>query len=909
MNRGRRGLRMDANSKGIPVIVVPAVSDENTSQIILTNNTLNYAVDPTSDDAVVLMAAADATYNDIDKVLIRYQLPDGTFSEIATLASVKANPDSDDQFLFTLSGESQVKVDNIVNTGSFSYDAEHVSGVSEGYYSPYEARSVLSGKEKKDLSRNVETLWGNLASVLARQGSKAITPSAKSTINSIISENPVAALNIIITRYGRQAGMGLHDFSYFIDLIETSNDLDSYVKKAISVSQELLVAPIQATQESAQDAALSMKEDLTKAQNDMMTRLKIDAHRKEIKKLTAELNGTEEQENESPEEKYTRLLDEKIEAGLLSDQIIAKCREEIQRLSSQAHGQTALNVLRGLLEYFPFGKDEIDRPSAEDAEQLLNEGHYGQDDVKKMILEYIIVELYKSKMDDPNYQGKPILLNGAPGIGKTTLAKSIAKATGRKFAAIACGGVSDTKLLTGHSSTYVGSKNGRIVQAFIDSGTEAPLLLLDEIDKIERGHNGDPSSVLMRLTDPSQNNHFEDEFFSVEFDLSKARIIATSNYIHKVDPVLRDRFEVIDLEGYSLDEKIEIIRNFVAPKEMEGAGLTKDTFTLSDDAVKYIIENYTNVSEPGVRTLEKIVQKVCRKAVKDIVQNGNTSVQITPEVLADPDWLGPSRARKPDVPQEDTVGWTTALAFSMAGGSAFPIKAELSRSVGTKSEKPIIRNKKLGDDMQYSIDSVHTIYKNLLERIKLSDEFNEQARKGFIDDLRQNFDIHADVTVDGPVDGPSAGVTFTTALVSRALNMPIDCKVAMTGKVDPRGNVKAIGGLEQKIPAARVAGMKKVIIPKENEKDYERLKPDQKAGVEVVFADTIEDVLKAAIPGIEKVIDFDQKLDQPTLPAVKALIEQKGAQSVTANDNEQGTVLAEEAPKKVTSRRSSPRLG
>ena len=900
---------MDANSKGIPVIVVPAVSDENTSQIILTNNTLNYAVDPTSDDAVVLMAAADATYNDIDKVLIRYQLPDGTFSEIATLASVKANPDSDDQFLFTLSGESQVKVDNIVNTGSFSYDAEHVSGVSEGYYSPYEARSVLSGKEKKDLSRNVETLWGNLASVLARQGSKAITPSAKSTINSIISENPVAALNIIITRYGRQAGMGLHDFSYFIDLIETSNDLDSYVKKAISVSQELLVAPIQATQESAQDAALSMKEDLTKAQNDMMTRLKIDAHRKEIKKLTAELNGTEEQENESPEEKYTRLLDEKIEAGLLSDQIIAKCREEIQRLSSQAHGQTALNVLRGLLEYFPFGKDEIDRPSAEDAEQLLNEGHYGQDDVKKMILEYIIVELYKSKMDDPNYQGKPILLNGAPGIGKTTLAKSIAKATGRKFAAIACGGVSDTKLLTGHSSTYVGSKNGRIVQAFIDAGTEAPLLLLDEIDKIERGHNGDPSSVLMRLTDPSQNNHFEDEFFSVEFDLSKARIIATSNYIHKVDPVLRDRFEVIDLEGYSLDEKIEIIRNFVAPKEMEGAGLTKDTFTLSDDAVKYIIENYTNVSEPGVRTLEKIVQKVCRKAVKDIVQNGNTSVQITPEVLADPDWLGPSRARKPDVPQEDTVGWTTALAFSMAGGSAFPIKAELSRSVGTKSEKPIIRNKKLGDDMQYSIDSVHTIYKNLLERIKLSDEFNEQARKGFIDDLRQNFDIHADVTVDGPVDGPSAGVTFTTALVSRALSMPIDCKVAMTGKVDPRGNVKAIGGLEQKIPAARVAGMKKVIIPKENEKDYERLKPDQKAGVEVVFAETIEDVLKAAIPGIEKVIDFDQKLDQPTLPAVKALIEQKGAQSVTANDNEQGAVLAEEAPKKVTSRRSSPRLG
>lgn len=897
------------NNNSIPVIVIPAVSKKDKSQIILTNFQQNFTVSMDADEAIILAAAADAN-EPLETVIVRYELPDGTFSDIGTLVTVSTveNQDySSGQISYKLSGQAQVKIDNVVSTGVLSFDDELIQNVNEAYYSAYEDTKSFGGLDPKRLKKDVKDLWGNMASILGRQQSGGVTPAINSSINAIIDENPVAGLNYILCRFGRQTGMGTQDFSYFMDLIETSNDKKVYIQKAIQASQDLLLAPVAASQEARRNAAQNMQEDMQKMQMDMQRRLQLEAHMKEVKRLRAELNGAgSEEAAESPEEKYTRLLDEKIAEGVLSEQIISKCREEIERLSSQVHGQTALNVLRGLLEHFPFGKDEIDRPSAEEAETLLNEGHYGQDDVKKMILEYIIVELYKAKMEDPNYNGKPILLNGAPGIGKTTLAKSIAKATGRKFAPISCGGVSDTKVLTGHSSTYVGSKNGRIVQAFIDAGTEAPLLLLDEIDKIERGQNGDPSAVLMRLTDPSQNDQFEDEFFAVNFDLSKARIIATSNYIHKVDPVLRDRFEIVDLEGYSLDEKVEIIRNFVAPKEMTEAGLTETSFTLDDDAVKYIIENYTNVSEPGVRTLEKIVQRVCRKAVKEIVQTGNTSVNITPEVLSDPEWLGPSRARKPDVPQEDTVGWTTALAFSMAGGSAFPIKAELSKSVGSKTEKPIVRNKKLGDDMQYSIDSVHTVYKNLLEKIRLTDEFNEEARKGFIETLRQDYDIHADVTVDGPVDGPSAGVTFTTALVSRALNLPIDCKVAMTGKIDPRGNVKAIGGLEQKIPAARVAGMTKVIIPEENRKDYDRLKPDQKAGVEVVFASKIEDVLRAAIPGIDKVIDFDAKSDQPTLPMVEEILKQRDSQKAAVNDNVASVGSADD--KKVVTSPKSPRF-
>ena len=502
-----------------------------------------------------------------------------------------------------------------------------------------------------------------------------------------------------------------------------------------------------------------------------------------------------------------------------------KAKSELQKLKMMSPMSAEATVLRSYIEWLtnvPWNKRSPVKKDLSRAEVVLNEDHYGLEKVKERILEYLAVQQRVKKL-----KGPILCLVGPPGVGKTSLGQSVAKATGRKYVRMALGGVRDEAEIRGHRRTYIGSLPGKLIQKMAKVGVKNPLFLLDEIDKMSSDMRGDPASALLEVLDPEQNNSFSDHYLEVDYDLSDVMFVATSNSMNIPGPLL-DRMEVIRLSGYTEDEKLNIAKNHLIGKQMERNGLKAKELEITDSAVIGMIRYYTR--EAGVRSLEREVSKVCRKAVKDILlTKSKDKVVVNQDNLKD--YLGVQRFDYGKADKDNQIGQVTGLAWTQVGGDLLTIETTAVPGKGKMTSTG-----SLGDVMQESIQAAMTVVRSHAEKLRINDDFYEKR------------DIHVHVPEGAtPKDGPSAGIAMCTALVSTLTGNPVKCEVAMTGEITLRGEVLAIGGLKEKLLAAHRGGIKTVVIPKDNERDLEEIPENVKKDLSIHPVKWIDEVLDIAL--------------------------------------------------------------
>jgi len=517
-------------------------------------------------------------------------------------------------------------------------------------------------------------------------------------------------------------------------------------------------------------------------------------------------------------------LEEKISRLKLSKEARTKAEGELKKLRNMSPMSAEATVVRNYLDWLlniPWGKSKKVRADIHVAEQVLDTDHYGLEKVKERILEYLAVQQRTKKI-----RGPILCLVGPPGVGKTSLGKSIAKATGRDFVRVSLGGVRDEAEIRGHRRTYIGSMPGKVIQSMKKAGSNNPLFLLDEIDKMGADFRGDPSSALLEVLDPEQNNTFNDHYLEVDYDLSKVMFVTTANTLNIPGPLM-DRMEIIRLSGYTEDEKIEIAKRHLISKQLEQNGIKKGEWEISDEALRDLIRYYTR--EAGVRSLERELAKLVRKAIRELVGGETKKVRVTAENLGD--FSGVRRFRYGIAEEEDSVGVVTGLAWTEVGGELLSIESVLVPGKG----KMTITGK-LGDVMQESIQAAASFVKSRATTFGIHPRIFEKR------------DIHIHVPEGAvPKDGPSAGVGMVTSIVSVLTNNPVRKDIAMTGEVTLRGRVFAIGGLKEKLLAALRGGIKTVLIPKDNEKDLAEVPDNVKAGLQIIPVSTVEEVLQHAL--------------------------------------------------------------
>jgi ATP-dependent Lon protease len=518
-------------------------------------------------------------------------------------------------------------------------------------------------------------------------------------------------------------------------------------------------------------------------------------------------------------------IEKKIKRARMSQEARKKAESELKKLKLMSPMSAEATVVRNFLDVLvglPWHKKTKIKHDLGNAETVLNEDHYGLDKVKDRILEYLAVQQRVEKVKAPI-----LCLVGPPGVGKTSLGQSIAKATGRKYVRMALGGMRDEAEIRGHRRTYIGAMPGKVLQSLTKVGTRNPLFLLDEIDKLGMDSRGDPSSALLEVLDPEQNNKFADHYVEVDYDLSDVMFVATSNSMN-IPPALLDRMEVIRLSGYTEDEKTNIAIKYLLPKQMKNNGVKDEELSVDEAAVRDIVRYYTR--EAGVRSLEREMSKICRKVVKALLLKQMTpQVKVTADNL--PDFLGVRKYTYGRAEAENQVGQVVGLAWTEVGGDLLTIEAAIMIGKGT-----ITRTGSLGDVMKESVEAARTVVRSRARRLGISEELLEKR------------DIHIHVP-DGatPKDGPSAGAAMTTALVSALTGIPVRADVAMTGEITLRGEVTAIGGLKEKLLAALRGGIKTVLIPEENVKDLQEIPENVKNGLEIVPVRWIDKVLEIAL--------------------------------------------------------------
>ena len=531
--------------------------------------------------------------------------------------------------------------------------------------------------------------------------------------------------------------------------------------------------------------------------------------------------------------------EEKIESTKLSKEAKEKCYSEIKKLKSMSPMSAESSVIRNYLDWIltiPWGKKTKVKKDIKFAESVLNEDHYGLEKVKERILEYLAVQQRIKKM-----KGPILCLVGAPGVGKTSLGKSIARATGRKFVRMSLGGVRDEAEIRGHRRTYIGSLPGKVLQMMKKAGSSNPLFLLDEIDKLGADYRGDPSSALLEVLDPEQNNSFNDHYLEVDYDLSDTMFITTANTL-RMPPALLDRMEIIRIAGYTEDEKVEIVKQHLAPQMLEKHGLKSGELILDDSAITGLIRYYTR--EAGVRSLERELANLARKTVKKIVAGDIESLTINEGNLHE--FAGVRKFKFGEIDNDDQVGIVTGLAWTEVGGDILPIESVIMPGKGRMTITG-----KLGDVMKESIQAAKSYVRS---------RCIEFGIKPTIFPIR---DIHIHVPEGAiPKDGPSAGLGMVTSIVSVLTGIPVRKDIAMTGEVTLRGKALGIGGLKEKLLAALRAGTKTVIIPKENEKDMADIPDNVKNGLELIFVDNVDEVLKIALTKPLLPIEWDEE-DSP----------------------------------------------
>ncbi|WP_411360571.1 endopeptidase La [Pseudidiomarina sp. YC-516-91] len=539
----------------------------------------------------------------------------------------------------------------------------------------------------------------------------------------------------------------------------------------------------------------------------------------QMKAIQKELGEMED----GPDEFET--LEKKIQDAKMPEEAEKKTRAELQKLKMMSPMSAEATVVRGYIDWMvsvPWKKRSRIKKDLANAEQILDADHYGLEKVKERILEYLAVQQRTSKV-----RGAILCLVGPPGVGKTSLGQSIAKATGRKYIRMALGGVRDEAEIRGHRRTYIGSMPGKLIQKMAKVGVRNPLFLLDEIDKMAADMRGDPASALLEVLDPEQNVNFNDHYLEVDYDLSDVMFVATSNSMNIPGPLL-DRMEVIRLAGYTEDEKLNIAKRHLLPKQLERNGLRKNELNIKDDAILGIIRYYTR--EAGVRNLEREISRLCRKAVKKIVLDKRIKkVEINADNLKD--YLGVQRFDFGKAEENNQIGQVTGLAWTEVGGDLLTIEAT---NVAGKGK--ITSTGSLGDVMQESIQTALTVVRSRADKLGIPDDFHEKR------------DIHVHVPEGAtPKDGPSAGIAMVTALVSSLTQIPVRADVAMTGEITLRGEVLAIGGLKEKLLAAHRGGIKHVLIPKDNERDLQEISDNVKADLKIQPVQWIDEVLKVAL--------------------------------------------------------------
>ena len=536
-------------------------------------------------------------------------------------------------------------------------------------------------------------------------------------------------------------------------------------------------------------------------------------------------------------------LENKLKDAKMPEEADKVAMKELDRLSRIPTQSPEYNVSRTYIEWLselPWSDSTDDRIDLKEAMKILDEDHYGLEKVKERIIEYLAVRNLKQKKDPNGTVRGPILcFGGPPGVGKTSLGKSIARSMGRKFVRLSLGGVRDEAEIRGHRRTYIGALPGRIIQSIKKAGKNNPVFMLDEIDKLGADFRGDPSSALLEVLDPEQNHSFSDHYLEVDFDLSNVMFISTANYQDAIPPALRDRMEILDFSGYIEDEKVQIAKRHIIPKQVEENGLSKEDVSFDSNSIKELIRSYTR--EAGVRNLEREIANILRKVARKIVESKTKKIKITKSAVSH--YLGAPRFHSELAERTTKPGVVTGLAWTAAGGDILFVE-----STRMKGKGKLTLTGQLGDVMKESATAGLTFVRSHTDEFGIDPEFNEYT------------DIHIHVPAGAiPKDGPSAGVSMVTSLVSLLTGIPVKDRIAMTGEITLRGNVLPIGGVKEKVTAAHRAGIKEVILPEHNRKDLEDV-PDHVAKDLIFhFAKEIRDVLKIAVPGVLKTVKKSKK--------------------------------------------------
>lgn len=540
----------------------------------------------------------------------------------------------------------------------------------------------------------------------------------------------------------------------------------------------------------------------------------------QMRAIQKELGEKDDLRNEIQE------LEDKLKSKDMPEEAKEKTEKEIRKLRMMSPMSAEATVVRNYVDWMlglPWNSYSDDKLDIREAEKILDQDHYGLFRVKERILEYLAVQQLVGKI-----KGPILCLVGPPGVGKTSLGKSIARATGREFVRIALGGVRDEAEIRGHRRTYIGALPGKIAQSLKKAGTSNPVFLLDEVDKMSADFRGDPSSALLEVLDPEQNDTFNDHYLDCDYDLSRIMFITTANSTSTIPRPLLDRMELIHISGYTELDKEHIAKKYLIPKSAEKNGLEGDAVNLSDEGLRSIIRNYTR--ESGVRTLERTIDSVCRKLAVQLIKHGKDSLpEVTPNNIDR--YLGVKIFKYGTQEEEDQVGFCTGLAWTEMGGELLVIEVAIAPGRGR-----LMITGKLGDVMQESAQAAMMYVRSRADFIGLPKDFYSRI------------DIHIHVPEGAiPKDGPSAGITMATAITSALTGIPVDRNIAMTGEITLRGRVLPIGGLKEKILAAHRGGITKVVIPKENEKDIEEIPTSVREGVEIVTAEHVDEVLREAL--------------------------------------------------------------
>jgi len=612
-----------------------------------------------------------------------------------------------------------------------------------------------------------------------------------------------------------------------ISLMTLSNQEKQEILEEVNIKSRLEKANSIINRETqriklGEEIQTEVHDEIAKTQREYYLREQMKAIQKEL----GEDEGTVE----------TKELEERIKAAEMPEASESVAMKELDRLSRIPTQSPEYNVSRTYIEWIvdlPWSKSSEDRVDLEEALKILDHDHYGLGKVKDRIIEYLAVRNLKQKRNpDGSVRGPILCFGGPPGVGKTSLGKSIARAMGREFIRLSLGGVRDEAEIRGHRRTYIGALPGRIIQNIKKAGTNNPVFMLDEVDKLGSDYRGDPSSAMLEVLDPEQNHSFNDHYLELDFDLSKVMFIATANNYGNIPPALRDRMEMLEFSGYIQDEKLQIAKKHLIPKQVKENGLTKSEVSMDNNSIKELISSYTR--EAGVRHLEREIANVLRKVARDIVEDKEKNIKVTKSKVQD--YLGASKFYSDLAERATEPGVVTGLAWTAAGGDILFIESSKMKGKGK-----LTLTGQLGDVMKESATAGMTYVRAHANDFGIEPNFNEEL------------DLHVHVPAGAiPKDGPSAGVSMITSLVSLITGVPVKSKVAMTGEITLRGNVLPIGGVKEKVTAAHRAGIKEVILPYLNQKDIEDVPENVSKDIKFHFAKEIWDVLKVALPKIAK---------------------------------------------------------